>query len=135
MPETRAVADDPELAYNAGRLRNQERVDGAITDWTKTLSAEEVLTELEAARVPAGLIYSVVDMVNDPHFEARGLFETVDAGGKPLKLPAIIPKLSETPGKTEWAGPTVGEHTREVLGQVLGLSDDEIRTLSDKGVI
>lgn len=129
------MADDPELADNAGRLKHQERVDGAIAEWTMTLTSTEILEVLEEARVPAGLIYSVVDMVNDPHFQARGLFEEVDAGGKPLKLPAIVPKLSKTPGRTEWAGPTVGEHTREVLGEVLGLSDDELDTLSSEGVI
>jgi len=129
------MADDHGLKDNAGRLENQERVDGAIADWTRTLEASEVLSILEEARVPAGLIYSVADMVDDPHFQARGLFEEVDAGGRPLKLPAIVPKLSETPGKTEWAGPAVGEHTKEVLGQVLGLSDDEIRNLTDKGII
>ena len=129
------MAVDPELEDNAGRLRHQDRVDGAIADWTRTLTADEVLATLEEARVPAGLIYSVEDMVEDPHFQARGLFEEVEAGGKPLKLPAIIPKLSETPGRTEWAGPAVGEHTGEVLGQILGLSDDEIRSLSEKGII
>ena len=129
------MADDPELTDNAGRLRHQERVDGAIADWTRMLTAAEVLEHLERARVPAGLIYSVVDMVNDPHFEARGLFETVEAGGEPLKLPAIVPKLSETPGRTEWAGPAVGEHTRQVLGEVLGMAEDEIDQLTDAGVI
>jgi crotonobetainyl-CoA:carnitine CoA-transferase CaiB-like acyl-CoA transferase len=129
------MADDPELQDNAGRLTHQESVDGAIADWTRTLDASEVLTILEGVRVPAGLIYSVVDMVDDPHFQARGLFEEVEAGGRPLKLPAIVPKLSETPGRTEWAGPAVGEHTKEVLGQVLGLSDDSIDNLAGKGII
>lgn len=129
------MAEDPELKDNAGRVKHQERVDGAIADWTRTLEASEVLAELGKARVPAGLIYSVADMVADPHFQARGLFEEVDAGGRPLKLPAIVPKLSETPGRTEWAGPTVGEHTYKVLGEILGLSDDELDTLSDKGII
>ncbi|HSN53425.1 MAG TPA: CaiB/BaiF CoA-transferase family protein [Candidatus Sulfomarinibacteraceae bacterium] len=129
------MADDPALADNAGRVEHQQRVDGAIADWTRTLSAAEVLAALETARVPAGLIYSVADMVDDPHFEARGLFETVDAGGRPLKLPAIIPKLTATPGRTEWAGPAVGEHTRPVLGDLLGLSDDELDALVARGVI
>ena len=129
------MADEPALADNAGRLEHQQRVDDAIADWTRTLNAAEVLTALEAARVPAGLIYSVADMIDDPHFEARGLFETVDAGGRPLKLPAIIPKLTATPGRTEWAGPAVGEHTRSVLGGLLGLSDDELDALVARGVI
>lgn len=129
------MADDPELAHNSGRLTHQEKVDGAIADWTRTLTAAEVLETLEVARVPAGLIYSVEDMMSDPHYQARGLFEEVSAGGDPLKIPAIIPKLSATPGATEWPGPSVGEHTREVLGSTLGLSDDEIDALSSKGVI
>ena len=129
------LADDPALADNAGRLEQQERVDGAIADWTRTLTAAEVLAALDEVRVPAGLIYSVADMVDDPHFQARGLFETVDAGGRPLKLPAIIPKLTATPGRTEWAGPAVGEHTRSVLGDLLGLSDDELDALVARGVI
>ena len=131
----RDMAEDPELQSNAGRVTHQERVDGAIAAWTRTLDAAEVLSILEEVRVPAGLIYSVADMVEDPHFQARGLFEEVDAGGRPLKIPAIIPKLSDTPGGTQWAGPAVGEHTREVLGQLLGLSDDDVQSLSGRGII
>jgi crotonobetainyl-CoA:carnitine CoA-transferase CaiB-like acyl-CoA transferase len=59
----------------------------------------------------------------------------VNAGGRPLKLPAIIPKLTATPGRTEWAGPAVGEHTLPVLGDLLGLSDDELDALVARGVI
>jgi crotonobetainyl-CoA:carnitine CoA-transferase CaiB-like acyl-CoA transferase len=129
------MAEDPGLQNNAGRVTHQDRVDGAISEWTRTLDAAEVLSILEGVRVPAGLIYSVADMVEDPHFQARGLFEEVDAGGRPLKIPAIIPKLSDTPGRTEWAGPEVGEHTREVLGQMLGLSHDALEGLAGKGII
>lgn len=129
------IAEDPELKDNPGRLAQQDRVDGAISDWTRTLEASEILAILEEAQVPAGPINSVEDMMNDKHFQARGLFEEVIVGGRPLKIPAIIPKLSETPGGTEWPGPTVGEHTREVLGEYLGLSDDDIGKLSGEGII
>ncbi len=129
------MADDPALKDNAGRLEHQESVDGAIADWTRSLDAATILDRLEQARVPAGLIYSVEDMVADPHFQARGLFEEVEAGGGPLKLPAIIPKLSATPGGTEWAGPSVGEHTREVLTAELGLREDELDALVEQGAI
>lgn len=129
------MAEDPQLKDNAGRLVNQEKIDDAIADWTRTLDAAEVLATLDEVRVPAGLIYSVKDMMEDPHFQARGLFEEVEAGGRPLKIPAIIPRLSETPGETLWPGPAVGEHTREVLGEYLGLGDDAIEELANKGVI
>lgn len=129
------LAEDPRLAHNSGRVTHQEEIDQAIADWTSLRSVEEVLAAMEAARVPAGPINSVADMMNDPHFQARGLFEEVDAGGAPLKIPAILPKLSDTPGGTEWAGPPVGAHTREVFGEWLGLSDEQVDELRDRGVI
>lgn len=129
------LAEDERLADNLGRVKHQSEVDGAISEWTSGLTVEEVLTQLERARVPAGPIYSVKEMMKDSHFLARDLFEEVEAGGKPLKIPAILPKLDKTPGGTEWAGPPIGAHNREILGGVLGLSDQEIETLEEKGVI
>ena len=129
------MARDPRLETNDGRVRHQEEVDGAIAAWTSTLPAARVLEILEQAVVPAGPIYSVEDMMADEHFRARGLFEEVEAGGKPLKIPAILPKLSETPGRTEWPGPPLGHHNREVLGSLLGLSDEEIDGLESAGVL
>ena len=81
---------------------------------------------LEEARVPSGPIYSVADMMVNPHFIARGLFEEVDVNGKALKIPAMVPKLSATPGRTDWAGPEVGAFNDEIYGELLGLSTEEI---------
>jgi len=103
--------------------------------WTETLTLAEVLAKLEEATVPAGPINSVVEIVSDPQFQARGAFEEIDVGGRPLKLPAIAPKLSATPGRTDWAGPAVGAHNREVFAGVLGLTDAEIAELEQAGVI
>jgi crotonobetainyl-CoA:carnitine CoA-transferase CaiB-like acyl-CoA transferase len=72
------MATDPRLASNDGRLRHQEEVDGALAEWTAELTVEEVLERLEEATVPAGPIYSVEDMMSDPQYEARGLFEEVE---------------------------------------------------------
>ncbi len=129
------LAEDSRLAHNPGRVTHQAEVDQAIADWTSQHSVEAVLAAMETARVPAGPINSVADMMNDPHFQARGLFEEVDAGGKPLKIPAILPKLTETPGGTDWAGPPVGAHTQEVFRQWLDLSDEQISDLRERGVI
>ena len=63
------------------------------------------------------------------------MLEEVDVNGKKLKVPGISPKLSQTPGRTEWAGPDLGAHTREVLGGLLKLSDNEIDALLEKGAI
>ncbi len=129
------MANNPEYATNADRVRNEPAVDGAISEWTATLSAAEVVEKLEAAQVPVGSIYTVKDMVNDPHYQARGMFEEVEVGGRPLKLPAMTPKLSGTPGGTEWPGPEVGSHSVEVLKSILGRTDAQIEALKANGTI
>jgi len=129
------LADDPRLSDNTGRVKHEAEIDAAITAWTGTLDAGGVLEALEVAAVPSGPIYSIADMAADPHFEARGLFEEVDVKGKPLKIPAIIPRLSETPGRTEWAGPDVGEHTDAVLGTELQMSPESLAELRATGII
>src|SRR5262245_57308764 len=81
------MATDPRLADNAGRVAHEQEIDAAISAWTASLDAAEVLQQLEAAAVPAGPIYSVADMMRDPHFHARGLFHEVEVDGNPLKPP------------------------------------------------
>jgi crotonobetainyl-CoA:carnitine CoA-transferase CaiB-like acyl-CoA transferase len=129
------MANDPRLTHNAGRVEHEQEIDAALSAWTATLDSEVVLARLEEAQVPAGPIYSVADMLQDPHFQARGLFESVEVNGKPLKIPAILPKLSATPGKTQWPGPAVGSHNQAVFEELLGLDQDEIDRLQAQGVI
>ncbi len=129
------LADDPRLADNAGRVAHEGEIDAAIAAWTEALTAAEVLAALEAAAVPSGPIYSVEDMMQDPHFNARGLFERVEVNGKFLRIPAIPPMLSETPGGTDWAGPEIGAHNAEIFGEMLGLGREELAELARRGVI
>ena len=129
------LADDPRLADNAGRVAHQREVDDAIAEWTRTLDADRVLETLDRAGVPAGPIYSVADMIGDPQYNARELFETVEVAGEFLKIPALTPKLGDTPGATLWPGPELGAHNREVFIDTLGLDEDEFRSLADDGIV
>jgi crotonobetainyl-CoA:carnitine CoA-transferase CaiB-like acyl-CoA transferase len=129
------LANDPRMADNAGRVKHEKELDDAIGAWTGSLDSTEVLSVLEKAEVPAGPIYSVVDMMKDPHFNARGLFEEVMVNGSPLKIPAMMPFLSETPGRTEWPGPAIGQHNQEVLGGLLGYDEARLRELTEAGII
>ena len=129
------LADDPRLVDNAGRVAHQGEVDEAIAQWTRTLDAGRVLAILDDAAVPAGPIYSVADMMEDPQYNARGLFETVEVRGEPLRIPAITPKLGRTPGGTLWPGPELGTHNREVYIGVLGLDESELRALESDGIV
>lgn len=129
------LGNDPELAQNAGRVRREREIDAAIAAWCAAHSCPEVLAAMEAQRVPAGPIYSVRDMFEDPHFRARGLFERVEIDGKPLEIPALMPRLRGTPGETQWAGGPVDSHAAEILGGLLGLPTEEIEALRRDGVI
>lgn len=130
------LADDPELATNAGRVPQAERIDAAIADWTRVRSYDEAFAVLDAADVPCGPIYSVADQVSDPHFAARGAIEHVTLeSGEDVAIPAIAPQLSATPGRTTWPGPPLGAHNADVYGELLGLSPDAIADLRARGVI
>jgi crotonobetainyl-CoA:carnitine CoA-transferase CaiB-like acyl-CoA transferase len=129
------LALDERVATNAGRVEHQDEIDQIIGGWCSARTVSEVLKVMEDQRVPAGPIYNVEDMFNDEHFQARGLFEQVEINGKPLKIPAIIPKLDRTEGKTQWPGPSLGQHNDEVLGEILGLSADEQEALRNAEVI
>src|SRR5690606_35929787 len=87
------MAVDPRMANNSGRVQHELEIDNALAAWCMSENANEILQRLEAARVPAGPIYNVRDMFADPHFNERGMFERVEINGKPLAIPAILPKL------------------------------------------
>jgi crotonobetainyl-CoA:carnitine CoA-transferase CaiB-like acyl-CoA transferase len=129
------MAEDPRLASNPGRVEHEAEIDRALSDWCLKNKSDHILEILDESRVPAGPIYNVEDMINDEHFNERKLFEEVEINGKPLKIPAILPKLDKTPGSTRWPGPELGSHNQEVLGELLGLSADALQDLSAGGVI
>jgi formyl-CoA transferase len=129
------MANDPQLARNDGRVPRTEEIDGAIQAWCGTRTIADALAILKDADVPVGKIYSVRDMMSDPQFLARRMFEQhAFKDGTPIKLPAITPKLSETPGETKWLGPDLGEHNDEVLAG-LGYDDEQIAQLRRDKVI
>ncbi len=129
------MAEDVRFANNAGRVQHEKEIDEAIGKWTRAYDSAFVLRTLTEASVPCGSIYDVADMAADPHFKARGLFEEVEVDGQPLKVPAIMPKLQQNPGRTESAGPRLGEHTDQVLKELLNLSATQVHELRRAGVI
>jgi len=129
------MAEDPQFAQNDGRAAQEKLIDAAIAGWTSAHTIDEVLEVLERAEVPAGRIYSVKDIVADPHYQARDmLLDTELPDGVHVKMPGIVPKLSETPGEVRWQGPTLGEHTDSVLSG-LGVAPVEIAAMRERGVV
>ncbi|TCS37855.1 formyl-CoA transferase [Paucimonas lemoignei] len=129
------LAEDPRLARNDGRAQHTEMLDQAITDWTMQHDLDDVLQALEAADVPSSRVFDAADIHKDPHYRARDMIQPHTLpDGQVVDMPGVVPKLSATPGKTNWLGPELGEHTDEVL-TTLGRSAEQIAALREQGII
>ncbi len=129
------LADDPGLASNAGRDARAIELYGVIDAWVAARDGDVVLAALEAAEVPASSVYSVADMFRDAQFAARGMLEQATLpDGTPMRIPGIVPRLTDTPGATEWLGPGLGEHTDAILAS-LGFDAERILALRAAGAI
>jgi crotonobetainyl-CoA:carnitine CoA-transferase CaiB-like acyl-CoA transferase len=129
------MGDEPRFDENAGRVTHQKEIEGIIESWTLKLNSKDALVVLDDAGVAAGPIYNVKDMFEDEQYHARELFQEVSIDGKPLTIPAIIPRLSRTPGKTDFPGSKLGAHNEEVFKDILGYSEQEISDLKANKII
>jgi formyl-CoA transferase len=128
------LGNDPQLENNAGRVKRVAELDQAIGDWAKTVSTEKALEILDSVAVPAGRIYTVADIANDPHYKARENIQTIQMqDGTNLDVPGVIPKLSRTPGSIRSLAPDIGGNTDEILKSI-GLSDDQVASLKERGI-
>ena len=128
------LGNDPQLENNEGRVKRVVELDQAIGEWAKTLTTDKALEALDAVAVPAGRIYTVADIAQDPHYKARGNIETIQMhDGTKVDVPGVIPKLSRTPGSIRTLAPDIGQNTDEIL-RGIGLSDAQIASLKERGV-
>jgi formyl-CoA transferase len=129
------LAEDPALAHNDGRVARTEAIEGTISEWVAQHDLAHVLDVLDKAEVPSGKIYDIADIAADAHYRAREMIQEFRLqDGKSITLPAIVPKLSDTPGETKWLGPRLGEHTAEILN-ALGYAPEEQEKLKRLGAI
>ncbi|WP_063007308.1 CaiB/BaiF CoA transferase family protein [Nocardia kruczakiae] len=125
------LAEDPELQDNAGRWRHRDRLDAAIGEWSVRHTRDEALAILEQAGIPCGPIYTAADIVADEQYRARNMIQhfPVDVGAaepKQVAFTGIVPVIGERSLPIRTVGPDLGEHTREVLSELLGMSDADI---------
>jgi len=120
----------------AQRDRQRPAVDGLVADWAAKHTQQEAVALCEGAEVPCGIVASVDEIFSDPHYAARGNIARVsDPRAGTLAVPNVVPRLTGTPGGIDTLGPALGQHNREILGGLLGLSDAELKGLESRGVI
>lgn len=130
------LARDERYATHTARGHHLEELDAVIAEWSAGWDADELLAALHGAGVPAGRIYRAKEMLEDPHFAAREMIVSLPHptfGDFPMHN--VVPKLSETPGRVRHVGPELGAHNDEVFGGVLGLGEDELEALRERGVM
>ena len=130
------LATDPRYATSRARARNADDLCAEIQAWVGRHTYDEVAAQLDAAGVPAGGVYSVREIMTDPHYAAREEIVAVDhpVAGQ-VKMPAVLPKLSATPGDVRWPGPELGAHNAAVFGGLLGMTQAEQAELASPGLI
>lgn len=124
------VATDERFKHNDGRAAASDELDEILGAWSASVSLSQALDVLEQASVPASGINSIAEVFEDQQFKARGSIEhhTLKSGLN-LYMPSVVPRLTKTPGGTQWLGPSLGEHNREVL-KALGLGEEMIRKVT-----
>lgn len=133
----------PELASSSVygeqkvRLEHCNDVNEIVRDWCGSLTREEVLQRCYETGTPAAPLNNIADIFGDRQFHARRNLVAMDVPetGETIIVPSVIPKLSATPGRIKHLGPRLGEHTDEILRTMLGLSEEEIKSLREKRVI
>ena len=123
-------------ATSAQRLADRNTVEGLVSKWTGSMGREEVIEICVENEVPIGAVNAINEIFDDPHFQARSNLETIDdpEAGQ-VTIPAVIPRLSRTPGKIINLGPALGNANKSVLEDLLGFSAEQVLELKSKGVV
>ncbi len=130
------MAEDPRYANNNLRVKANDELDAVISEWAAQHEAAEAERILDEAGVPTGSIYSIADIAKDPHFQARNMIQEREIEGiGSIKIPGVVPQLSDTPGGTEWLGPKLGEHNLEIYGGLLGIDEATLKEWEANGMI
>lgn len=126
---------DERYATNVARMANNESLQEIVTAWVRSMPRKEVLATLDDFEVVAAAVNDAKDVTEDPHFAERTLVELANTVLGPALMPGPILHLKDYDGPTYDGVPTIGQHTREVLVDELGLNADQVARLAADGVV
>lgn len=131
-----SLANDERFEDNASRVENREELHEILQEDFHRKTTEEWLEILDEADVPAGPVQDLEEVFEHPQVRARDMLRNLsEVGGPDFEQTGIPVKFSESPGDLQGPPPKLGEHTDEVLTEKLGLSEQEIRKLQERGAI
>ena len=129
-------ADEARFATNADRVAHYAELRPLLADWCAARSSSALLADLHAADIPAGPVRSIDELAVDPRLEARGMLAHIElANGTQLIVPGSPIHFSDVEAQSPQRGPRLGEHTRSVLMNRLGLHELDLRQLTAREVI
>ncbi len=127
---------DARFESDEARYQNRELFEPLVAEWMAPRTTLEVEQLMDKARVPCGRVNTVADLLHDPQVLAREMLVDLEHPGLgTVPVPGVVVKLSETPGKIEHRGPTIGEHNEEVYCGLLGLTSEQLGSLRAEDVI
>ena len=130
------LIDDPRFQDNTARLENKDVLNEILQGWLGVRPLAQVMDELVPSGGIVGPVFNAQQIVEDPHYQARGdIIEVDDPQLGATRMLGIVPKFSQTPGSVEHTGPSIGEHNAQVYGGWLEYDDDGLKDLYDSGII
>lgn len=130
------VINEPWFSEGSTRAQHAELLDQYVGDWIAQRDAHDVVAQFEKAEAAVAPIYNIVDVMNDPQFQAlETIISIEDLVLGPVKMQNVLYRMDQTPGDVQWSGRTIGADTRTILTTRLGMSDEAVDSLLAKGVI
>ena len=126
---------DPRFASHDGRSTNMSELLAMVDAWFTERSFDDAVAALLAHDIPHAPVMSMADIFANPHYRERKTIIDVESDVGPLPQPAVVPRLSATPGRVTHAGPALGRHTDEIFQGLLKMSSTEIAALRAEGVV
>jgi crotonobetainyl-CoA:carnitine CoA-transferase CaiB-like acyl-CoA transferase len=130
------LVQDPAFKDNAARLDHRDALNEVLQGWLGQRPMNELMEQLIPAGGVVGPVYDAAQIAADPHYREReDILDIEDPQLGSTKILGVVPKFSETPGSVEHAGPTLGEHNKQIYGSWLDYDDGKIEELATRGLI